>query len=328
MQCIIVQCSVEYCGVVQCSTVHRSAVHCSSVQYSAVQFARVYFHCCHSLRCTVLYCPLSCYCCILRLIAILFRLIPGGNGSQLAANCVFLLTVLTWTIAAMVLCVGGLKLVSPGSFEKEGEKDKDAKHVEMRKNFTNAERRRDSLLRRTDRKGGELSLRPGAEHEQEHDDTDEFFNRFGYTWDYALVLPVPESMQNENGVKREMMKKKNGVSLYNAVEDGPDDAHLATDENGLSMMDNPMKNLRPLGAKPDPAGDMTPMDVSPSTPYVRATASSVMPRHSCVPWDQLRPVTLSTRLLLLHLSHDNHCILRCSFSLCESLLDLIEVLIE
>jgi hypothetical protein len=177
--------------------------------------------------------------------------IPGGTGSQLAANCIFLLTVLTWTMTAMVLCVGALKMVSPGSFEKDGEKDKNKHYKEMRKMFTNAERRKASLLRRKDHKGGELSLRPGGEH----DDTDEFFNRFGYTWDYVLILPVPESMQAN--------MKPGAVSLYNAVKESPDDVGVETDENGLSMMDNPMKHLRALGGKQDNAGDMSAIDVSP-----------------------------------------------------------------
>lgn len=158
----------------------------------------------------------------------------------------------------MVLCVGGLKLVSPGSFEEDGEKAKNKQHKEMRKTFTNAERRKDSLLRRKDRKGGELSLRP----EVEHDDTDEFFNRFGYTWDYVLILPVPESMQRENSLRRENMKK-GAISLYNVVKEAPAEVDVVTDENGLSMMDNPMRKLRSLGAKQDNAGDMSAIDVSP-----------------------------------------------------------------
>jgi hypothetical protein len=159
----------------------------------------------------------------------------------------------------MVLCVGGLKMVSPGSFEKDGEKDKSKQHKEMRRIFTNAERRRVSLLRRQDHKGGELSLRPGGEH----DDTDEFFNRFGYTWDYVLILPVPESMQRENSLRRTNMKP-GALSLYNAVKESPDDVGVETDENGLSMMDNPMKHLRALGGKQGNEGDMSAIDVSPA----------------------------------------------------------------
>ena len=43
--------------------------------------------------------------------------------------------------------------------------------------------------------------------------SDDFLNRYGYSWDYALVLPVPVIEQRNNSIKR--AKSKSLFSLYN-----------------------------------------------------------------------------------------------------------------
>jgi hypothetical protein len=43
----------------------------------------------------------------------------GGSGAQLTANCLFILTVLSWTVCSMIFCIGFLKILFPKAFKEE-----------------------------------------------------------------------------------------------------------------------------------------------------------------------------------------------------------------
>ena len=55
---------------------------------------------------------------------------------------------------------------------------------------------------RSERRAGKLKNRYLANG----DKADGFENKYGYNWDYVLVLPVPLTVQRENMIYREKMK--------------------------------------------------------------------------------------------------------------------------
>jgi hypothetical protein len=62
----------------------------------------------------------------------------------------------------------------------------------------------------------ELRNSPGKRNSPTNtgDHNNDFLDKNGYSWDYALVLPVPAAMQERNKVAREKKKKKIYTELY------------------------------------------------------------------------------------------------------------------
>ena len=58
---------------------------------------------------------------------------------------------------------------------------------------------------------------------------DEFERKYGYSWDYVLVLPVPENTQKENRIRREMVLRS-GSSLYLLDESTREDEKTYVDD--------------------------------------------------------------------------------------------------
>ena len=57
------------------------------------------------------------------------------------------------------------------------------------------------------------------------DKADGFENKYGYNWDYVLVLPVPLIVQRENIIYREKMKV-DAISLYKLEEQEMNQQHM------------------------------------------------------------------------------------------------------
>lgn len=188
----------------------------------------------------------------------------GGSGSQLTANCVFLLAVLSWSVILTVLCVGCSRILSPGSFQIEDAVDE---VHEMKLELEKKERRRRRADQRLEPRKSGVFLDTSV--------SDDFLNRYGYSWDYALVLPVPAVEQRKNSINR--AKSKSLFSLYNIdtpnekqkesrsgrvsgkekekgkkgkegqayrVLSSKADQDKDNDECAVTMMENPMKSAR------------------------------------------------------------------------------------
>ena len=78
---------------------------------------------------------------------------------------------------------------------------------------------------RSERRAGKLKNRYLANG----DKADGFENKYGYNWDYVLVLPVPLTVQRENMIYREKMKV-DAISLYKLEEEEMNHAHMPDKE--------------------------------------------------------------------------------------------------
>jgi hypothetical protein len=141
----------------------------------------------------------------------------GGNGSQLTANCLFILAVLSWTICSMIFCIGLIKLMFPAAFKEEiVTEDHKLTHMELfLKNKREFRKGNDPLsVDGYDRNApfDNTELRNSLTNKGDHNN--DFFDRNGYSWDYALVLPVPSEMQEVNKAIRDKKKKKIYTELY------------------------------------------------------------------------------------------------------------------
>ena len=133
----------------------------------------------------------------------------GGKGSQLAANCIFFLSVLTWTVSVMVLCLGIIRILSPRSLNYNERKIQQKKIDEKRKR-KKTEILNNEILKYSNQNKVTLAPRTGSIK----DDSDVFFCKYGYSWDYVFVLPVPGTTKKGNSY---LMGNANieTISLYN-----------------------------------------------------------------------------------------------------------------
>ena len=149
----------------------------------------------------------------------------GGKGSQLAANCIFFLSVLTWTVSVMVLCLGIIRLLSPRSLIYNERKIQQKKINEKKKRKKTEILKNEILKYSTQNK---VTLAPRAGNSK--DDSDDFFCKYGYSWDYVFVLPVPGTVKKENNY---LMGNTNieTISLYN-IEKNSEKVKNNDDDDG------------------------------------------------------------------------------------------------
>jgi hypothetical protein len=168
----------------------------------------------------------------------------------------------------MVLCLGITRILSPRSLiynerkiqQKKLDEKKKTKKTEMLKN---------EILKCSTQNKASLAPRTG----NNEDDSDEFFCKYGYSWDYVFVLPVPGTVKKGNTYLMgntnietiplyniEKNSEKIKKSAQNRDNDGGKDKERGKNEvihdltpskstplretkdrNGLFLFENPMK---------------------------------------------------------------------------------------
>ena len=127
----------------------------------------------------------------------------------MAANCIFFLSVLTWTVSVTVLCLGIIRILSPRSLICN-ERKIQLKKINDKRKRKKTEMLKNEILKYSTQNKVTLAPRTG----NNKDDSDDFFCNYGYSWDYVFVLPVPGTVKKENTY---LMGNTNmeTISLYN-----------------------------------------------------------------------------------------------------------------
>ena len=177
----------------------------------------------------------------------------------------------------MVFCFGCIRIFSPRSFLNNEKKriDKKLKKI-MKKNKT--EMLKNEILKYS-RQNIKNKVTLAPRNGDNRDDSDDFFCKYGYSWDYVFVLPVPGTVKKENNLltgktnietislynidKMDKVKEKNIEKYrdrgnYDAEKDKENERgkseiindlspvkniqlHQTKDRNGLFLFENPMK---------------------------------------------------------------------------------------
>ena len=87
------------------------------------------------------------------------------------------------------------------------------------------------------------------------DKADGFENKYGYNWDYVLVLPVPLIVQRENIIYREKMKV-DAISLYKLEEQEMNQQNMPVTGDREKEMERAMEGEGDMGTYLDGDGDM------------------------------------------------------------------------
>lgn len=119
----------------------------------------------------------------------------GGHGSQIAANCVFGLAVLAWTICTIIPFLLFIRVAFPTEFL-----DNLADLAAPDLLTTVAE---DQLRHKR-----EESHHPVIVDVVKQQDTTGFAEKYGYSWDYAFILPNPEQDNDEASTNALLVRNK------------------------------------------------------------------------------------------------------------------------
>jgi hypothetical protein len=174
----------------------------------------------------------------------------------------------------MVLCLGAVRILSPRSLIYNERKIQLKKLTEKKKR-KKTEMLKNEILKYSKQNTVTLAPRTG----NCKDDSDDFFCKYGYSWDYVFVLPVPGTVKKENtylmgntnietislyNIEKNSEKPKINEKLKNSAnnrdndggkekERGKDEVihdvspskstqlHETKDRNGLFLFENPMK---------------------------------------------------------------------------------------